>query len=526
MTAHSSPRVPLRELRRARRRHYLREGDWVDSLYKAYIVAIVAALALFYGTVALGGDVDPTAITDVRLHGGSVLGLGLAVLVALGLRSGARGGPLAPEPADVTYLLLAPIDRGAVLRSIAIRQMRGVVLVPAVIGAVAGNVATSRLGGDRAEWIAVGAAFGALASFAVWGAALVASGARLHVHAANAIGVVLVAWAAIDMVGDLASSPTSQVARVALLPITPSALAVLGLVLPVALVGVGLLRLGHTSLEPLRHRARLIGELRFAATLQDMRSVIVLHRELAQELPRSRPWWEHHSGRGGPAWQRDWRGLARWPVSRVLRTVVLAAVVALAGVGLWHGVDALVLLAGLTLFLVGVDAVEGLAQEHDHAERPEQYPIVWGDLVIAHLFAPAVILIGLMVAAVLATATITGSASELAVGAITALPAALAGVVAAGVSVVIGAPPPTLYLDFGFPELTTLWLVLRQVLAPLLVVVAFVPLAVARHAFTAAGSAGSPTGDAVGAALATALVPILLVIATSMWLRSRRVVTR
>ena len=38
-----APEKTLRDLRRSRRRHYLREGDWVDSLYKAYIVVIIAA---------------------------------------------------------------------------------------------------------------------------------------------------------------------------------------------------------------------------------------------------------------------------------------------------------------------------------------------------------------------------------------------------------------------------------------------------------------------------------------------------
>jgi hypothetical protein len=106
------------------------------------------------------------------------------------------------------------------------------------------------------------------------------------------------------------------------------------------------------------------------------------------------------------------------------------------------------------------------------------------------------------------------------------VPAVLAGVVAAGLSVVIGAPPPTLYLDFGFPELTTLWLVLRQVLAPLLVVVAFVPLAVAQHVFTDPGTKGSPTSAAVMAALVTALAPAIIAIGGVAWLRSRKVVAR
>jgi hypothetical protein len=519
VTDGASTQGTLRSLRQARRRHYLREGDWVDSLYKAYVVGILAALGLFYGSVALSADFDAAALHDVEQHGAALLGLVVAVLVLLGLRSGAHGGPLAPESADVTFLLLAPVRRTEVLRPLAVRQLRGVVLVPAVAGAVAGSIASNPLGGERVEWLLAGAAFGVLASLAVWGSALVASGARLKARDANLIGAVVVVWSAIDVAAGYATSPTAQLGRVAVLPLAWSGLSIVGLVVPLGLVGVGLARVGHTSLEQLRDRARLVGELRFAATLQDMRSVIVLHRELAQELPRTTPWWRARGSRGGPAWQRDWRGLARWPMSRVARAVVFAVVVALAGVGLWHGVDALVLLAGLALFLLGVDAVEGLAQETDHPERSEQYPVVWGELVLAHLLAPAVVLFGFAVAAALAIGAITGSVDALALAGITIVPATLAGVAGAGLSVVMGAPPPTLYLDFGFPELTTLWLVLRQVLGPLLVIAAFVPLAVGDNTWADGGAA-------IGSTLAFTFVPLVLAVAASLWMRSRTAVVR
>jgi hypothetical protein len=203
----------------------------------------------------------------------------------------------------------------------------------------------------------------------------------------------------------------------------------------------------------------------------------------------------------------------------VARTVAFAVVVALAVVGLWHGVDALVVLAGVALFLLGVDAVEGLAQETDHPDRPAQYPLFWGDLVIAHLLAPAVVLLVTTVAVACAVGAVTGSLDALALAAVTVVPATLAGVAGAGLSVVIGAPPPTLYLDFGFPELTTLWLVLRQVLGPLLVIVAFVPFAVGHQAWTE-GRSGP------GTALAVAFAPLALAIGASIWMRSRAAVVR
>ena len=117
MDGDPSARATSRALRRSRRRHYLSEGDWVDSLYKAYITAIIAGLALFYLTIALGSaTVGADTLATIQDRGAGVIGLGIAIVVALGLRSGARGGPLAPEPADVMYLLLAPVSRASVLR--------------------------------------------------------------------------------------------------------------------------------------------------------------------------------------------------------------------------------------------------------------------------------------------------------------------------------------------------------------------------------------------------------------------------
>ena len=53
----------------------------------------------------------------------------------------------------------------------------------------------------------------------------------------------------------------------------------------------GLMRLvAGSSLEAAERRTELVGQLRFAVTLQDLRTVLVLRRQLAQERPRSRPW--------------------------------------------------------------------------------------------------------------------------------------------------------------------------------------------------------------------------------------------
>ena len=520
MDGDPSARATSRALRRSRRRHYLSEGDWVDSLYKAYITAIIAGLALFYLTIALGSaTVGADTLATIQDRGAGVIGLGIAVVVALGLRSGARGGPLAPEPADVMYLLLAPVSRASVLRSAALRQLRGVVLVPALAGAVAGSIAADRLGGTRVEWIAAGATFGVLVALTAWGSALVGSGSRMSLHRANVVAAIVIAWSVIDVATTSATAPTAQIGRIALLPLTASAFALLGVLLAVGVATSGLVLVGGVSLEALRRRARLVGELRFAATLQDMRSVIVLHRELAQELPRSRPWVNVRSVRGGPCWQRDWRGLARWPAGRAVRVVILSAVAGLACVAVWNGTEAFVVVAGVAVFVAGIDAVEGLAQETDHPVRPEQYPIPWGDLILAHLVAPVCLLAVTGIVGLVVFGLVAGTASAFTVAAIVLLPAALAGTAGAATSVVLGAPTPTLFLDFGFPEFGTLWLILRQVLAPAVAIAAFVPVVVAHDAVV---SGDSPSA----AAMSAILLPLAFVGAASIFLRSRKAVVR
>jgi hypothetical protein len=359
-----------------------------------------------------------------------------------------------------------------------------------------------------------------LTALAVWGSALVASGTRTSPLVANVVGAALVVWAVVDVVAHTATSPTAQIGRFALLPLDASAFAALGVILALGVVAVGLAVIGGGSLEQLRRRSYLLGEMRFAATLQDMRSIIVIHRELAQDLPRSTPRWNAGSSRrGGVAWQRDWRGIARWPLSRLLRVVLLAAAAGLACAAVWQETYALVVVAGVVVFVMGIDAVEGLAQETDHPALPEQYPVGWGDLVISHLVAPVALLAVLGVIGAVAFWLVSGTATALAVAAVVEVPVAVAGAVAAALSVVLGAPSPTMFLEFGFPEFTTLWLIVRQVLAPLLVVLAFTPVAVA------ADAASTPHGNSpVGAALATLVIPVGMIAAAMAWLRSRKAV--
>ena len=154
-------RTLLRSLRGARRRRHLADVHWTDTVYKTYLTIGLAGAAVFYLSPVFGtDDVSPATVQDVARRGPAVVGAVVALAVLLGLRSGTRGGPLALEDADVTHVLLAPVNRAVALRSAAARQARGVLFMGIVPGAVVGTLAALRLPGNTVAWIAVGTALG------------------------------------------------------------------------------------------------------------------------------------------------------------------------------------------------------------------------------------------------------------------------------------------------------------------------------------------------------------------------------
>src|SRR5438270_2789852 len=121
--------------------------------------------------------------------------------------------------------------------------------------------------------------------------------------------------------------------KLAIWPLKFDPLALFGVAVAVIVPVLALGVVGGTSLEAAERRASLAGQLRFAATLQDIRTVIVLRRQLAQERPRNRPWFRLPRPKGDgprrPVWRRGWHGILRWPVSRVARLLMLSAVAGL-----------------------------------------------------------------------------------------------------------------------------------------------------------------------------------------------------
>jgi hypothetical protein len=510
-----SERAALAALRRARRRRRLRETDWIEVLYKAYTAALVSLGALVALALLVGdGKLSHGGIHDLEARAPAIIGLVVAVGVGLGLRSGARGGPLALEAPEVHHVLLAPIQRGVVFRQHAYRQLRGLLLFAVVGGGLTGLLVSQRLpnvtGAATAGWIAADAATAVLSVLAIWGAALVASGRRLGPLVALAVGVVLVLWSLADVLTGHITSPTSMLGALAVWPQELRPIAAVGVVLALAVPALGVLGVGGTSIEECRRRSGLVGAMRFAATVQDMRTVIVLHRLLSQENTRSRPWVQlpARTSGGGAFWRRGWYGVLRWPLMRAGRVVGLVILAALATYGAWRGTTPLVVLAGLALFIAAIDCVEPLAQELDHPDIGRGIPAERGALYIGHLLVPAVVMVCVSVIALAVVAIVDPTPGVLAVGAITIVPVAIAAVAGAAATVVLGTPNLGAAAVLGSAEFATMYVVARQAFPPILVILSLAPVVAARAAVDAHVD---PFGVAIWATLPAILISAIVV---------------
>jgi hypothetical protein len=506
----------LRDLRARRRRRHVQELDWIDSLYRVYLIAIFGALAIALVSGALGdANAGPHALSEIDRHGPALLGLLVALGIAGGVRSGARGGPLAIEAADVQHVLLAPVDRAAALRGPALRRLRTGIFAGAVVGAVAGNLAFRRLPGRPAAWIASGAIFCALIPLWALAAAIVASGRRLRPAWAAPLAILIVGWSIADLVLDSRTSPATMLGELALLPLPSdsgsAALPIAGMALALATAYIGLRSLAGTSLEAARRRAELATELRFAVTLHDLRTVILLRRELASERPRLRPWLRLRAPARSraPVWRRDWESFLRWPPVRVGRAAALGAIAGVSLCGVWRGTSPLVVVAGCSLLVAGLDAIEPLAQEVDHPTRRDLLPRHPAWLTRRHLVAPTALMVLVSVVAVASALVVARSSVVLEVGAVMILPVALVALLSAALTATNDPYAFLLNPSFGYAYTGFPFLLAIAGVAPVLAA-----REAAKHGYSAAAAAGSSE------------IVLLWVSAVVIWALGRRVAKR
>lgn len=493
-------RQSLRDMRAARRRRRIEDFDRFEALYKAYLTLVLGGLAVWLLSGVVG---------DTRLHGTvlahasqrapAVAGAAWALAVFVGLRSGGRGGPLGLEAAEVRHVLMAPVERRLALRPPAVRQLRFGLVVGLGVGAVSGLLAYRRFGESAPEWIVCGAAAGALIAGAGLGSAMLASGRRMPRLVAAGIGFAVLGWSAADIALSVRTSPATFVGEVAVWPLSWRPLGIVGVVVSAVVAVLGLLAVGNTSIEAAERRAALVGQIRFAATLQDVRTVMVLRRQLAQERPRRRPWIALSSplaGRGVagtgraqkrpprfPVWRRGWQSLLRFPGVRVVRMVVLGALAGVAAVAAFRGTTVLVVVAGVALYVAALDALEPVSQDLDHPDRLASIPRSSGSQTLRQLAAPVVAMIPVCALGWgVAVAVTGGNATAVAVGAVIFVPAALSAVAGATISVVQGAPNPgSSYALTLPPEAVGFVSALRIGLPPGLAVIGVLPIFGARH---------------------------------------------
>ena len=519
VTASSSNAV--RALRRARQKNRLAEVEWFEALYRVYLAAFIfGGGILFISGLVPDKPVADSMAADVFKFGPAWLGLVGILAVAMGLRSGSRGGPLAIEEADVRHVLLAPVSRQRVLLRPAVQRLRSAMFAAGGAGAVAGQLAGRRLPGSGMAWAMSGALWGATIGALFVGAALCAHSLKLRGWMASMLGGALIAWqiatalpsSQLSGPGDLQGGLALWGERTRFIELVPSVVAVL-------LIAIGLALLGRQSLEALSRRSALVSQLRFAVTLQDLRTVTLLRRQLSQERSRNRPWIKMKrkttSTRFPAEWKRGWQGLLRFPLSRIARIITLAVVAALCQVAVYSGTTPAVLGSGLALFILGLELCEPFAQEIDQGERTDAYPKLRGLMYIALLSSTAVIAIPIATIMVVTMGLVEPHMwSVAAICAVPSLAGALAG---AAINIVSGAPDQissTTQANMMPPEVAGTVSLIKAIWPVLLAVVGSLPIVGARMAFA---DGNAPEAPAIRIAIAIALMTFIL----AGWIRFR-----
>jgi hypothetical protein len=507
-----------RELHAARRRRRMGDVAWGDLAYRVYTTALAVLVLVVFASGLVGDErLSPAQTREVLSLGPIWAGILVGVVLLVGVRSGVRSGPLAMEAADVHHLLLAPLDRSKVLRTPAVSMLAYSAAGAAAVGALAGELLSQRLSGSGAAWLVSGALFGATTATLALGAAMLTASRRIPRPVPELLAVALLAWSVADAFGVAPTAPLTWLGRMVFWPVQFEAVASAGVVVAVVLAVAGVSLVGGLSIEAARRRTVLVGQLRFAVTQQDLRSVLLLRRQLAAEIPRHRSLVRHLPtglGRRFPVFTRDLQSLLRWPTVRIVRVLVLVVAAAFALRGTYAGTTPLLLVAGVLTFVAALDAIEPLAQEVDHPTMLGSYPRAAGSVLVQHLAAPVLLMLLAGGVALGVTEAVAPANEVLQVGLITLVSGSIAAVAGAAVSVV-----SEIKLDQGKaamfnPEVAGPTVVIRTLWPPAVAVIGLVPVLFAQRA--------SRLGDPeVGPAVTGAVLSLVLSGLVFLWVRYR-----
>jgi hypothetical protein len=434
----------VQALRRTRRVRRLGDLEWFEIAYRVYLAALVGGGVVLWASDQVSDEPASAAqIAEVVDRGPAILGLALAAAVAVGLRSGSDGGPVAVEAADVRHLLLAPVPRRSVLARPVGQRLRAVAFGSAVIAGIGGVLAAPRLPGSTMAWAASAALAGAVVGTAFVSVAVLVHVARLPRWAATATAIAVLAAQA-GAVAGWWSGPGDAIGSLALWGMRRRPADLIGVAVAAVLAVAAVAVSGRLRTEPLVRRADLVAQLHFAVTMQDLRTVMLLRRQLRGEQPRTEPWVRvRHRGRpsaSAAVWRRGWRGLLRYPLARLVRMAALAIAAGLGAVAVLRGTTPAVVGVGVALYLLGLDGVEPLAQEVDHPDHTDGIPRPRGWVMARHTWAPAVALVPF--AALVAAVVVLARPPEWPLATVLIVPITLGGACGAVVSIVRDAPDP------------------------------------------------------------------------------------
>jgi hypothetical protein len=302
----------------------------------------------------------------------------------------------------------------------------------------------------------------------------------------------------------------------ALWPLRVEPVDLLAVVVAVGLLPLGLHAIGGISVEAAERRTGLVGQLRFAVTVQDLRTVIVLRRQLAQDRPRMRPWIQlRRVGRRLPVWRRDWLGIFRFPAARLARLALLGVAAGLCVRATWAGTTPLFVVAALALFVAAIDAFEPLAQQVDQADLSDALPVSTGSLLERHLPSGLIVMLVVTLIAGLAGAVVQPSSTAFEIAAVMVMPAAFAAAAGGVASIVMGAPSPAPEGDQMMPpEVAGMRVMLRAAWPVLLALLGVAPILLARLA-------NEEGGPPVAVAAACGVVALIAGALTAVWVRRR-----
>jgi hypothetical protein len=507
----------LRELRRTRTARRVQKLEWFEAAYNAYLAALAAAVVLYAASGLVGSEtISAEGRDDLFRLTPHIVGLVAAVWAAIGLRSGAQGGPLSVEEPDVRLLLTAPIPLRVALRGPITRHVRHVAFVSGAAGGLAGQLLARRLDASLVPWLACGALAGLVLGVAGTSLGFLAHAVRLPVPAATAIGAVLVSWQVAALWWD-GVGPFDAVGHLMLWPHDMHPAGAAAIVVAAALAGLSVGAAARLSVEHLVRRSGLVSQLRFAVTLQDLRTITLLRRQLGMEQSRNRPWFRVAAGGRWAVWRRSWQSYARFPLRRVVRIAALAAVSAVALSAAFTTSRALMFVAAGTALLAGLEMLEPLSQELDHPDRTESLPLTRTSVVSRHLPGPAAAMGGLALVAAGVTAAVWHTADAALMAGPVALAWGAGGLAGAALNAAAGAPDPLARARDDLllpPEVAGLREAFRLLKPVFLVVVGCLPIV---SASAAADNGRQPVPVAVQTSLASVLFS-----GAVLWYVSRR----